>query len=136
MGNNLQTPEIQEKRRAAIKAGAKRNAAKKFIKRIHDLDLGPLDEQIAELKKQIAELDAMRAIVLQIRNGGQVDPPASAASQAPSIEDRVEAYLRRAGMAKPMVIAADLGTSIPQVLRVLRDGNQFEESLNGWKIAS
>jgi hypothetical protein len=108
---------------------------RKLVKRIHELDLSPIDEEIAELQQRIGELQATREIVLKIRGGANAASNNGSPAGEPPLIERIKRYIKRVGLGKVPIIAADLKVSTGDVLAACRADNELEESIAGWKFS-
>lgn len=136
-GKGLSDPAVREKAKATIKANARKNAAKKLLAKFQELDLAPIDEEIADLRRQVSALERMREQLAMLRGQSHPQPvtqPTTAAAQ-PTLRVRVRQYLEASGPTKEHTIAADLGVTAGDVVSVLRGDACFERSALGWKLA-
>lgn len=140
---HLSNPEVREKRQAALKAGAAKRRVTKLVAKLAQMDLAPLDEEIAEHRARIRGLEAAREIALKLRGAGLPPPqniqgPAASEPQAKptkTVADVVVDYLANLAMpAKATQIAAKTNVPLPAVEKALKSDDRFVETIAGWRM--
>ena len=131
--SQLNTPEARAKVLERIRATAALKRPQKLIAKLAGQDVGPIDEQIAALEAQVAQLRAGRQIILALR-GGPAPPPAETRTRP--LADQMYTFLH--GLAeplRPLAIATALHAAPSEVNAILRSDDRFADAgLKGWTI--